>query len=166
GWRRAVEAVARLVMVPVVIRVLAAAVEGVVLGSFRGDGVRGVLLDQRLAIGDRYLVIVRMDLAEGEEPVAVAAIIDERRLKRRLDPGYLGEIDVAAELLSCSGLEIEFPNPVAAYDDHPGLLRMGGVDEHFVVGHLLQSLWHRPVRQEFQCRDAEVAAEPVGAKAE
>ena len=37
-------------------------------------------LDQGLTVGDRDLVIVGMDFAEGEEAVAVAAIFDEGRL--------------------------------------------------------------------------------------
>jgi hypothetical protein len=37
-------------------------------------------------------------------------------------------------LLALRGLEIEFFDAVAAQDDHPGFLRMGRVDEHF-VGH-------------------------------
>jgi hypothetical protein len=40
-----------------------------------------------------------MDLVEGEKSVAVAAIIHESGLQRRLDPRYFGEIDIAAELL-------------------------------------------------------------------
>ena len=43
-------------------------------------------LDQRLPVGDRDLVVVGMDFRKGEEAVAVAAVIDERRLQRRLDP--------------------------------------------------------------------------------
>src|SRR6202045_4847727 len=38
-------------------------------------------LDQRLAIGDRNLIIVRMDFAKGQKAVAVAAIFDEGRLQ-------------------------------------------------------------------------------------
>ena len=40
-----------------------------------------------------------MDFAEGEEAVAIAAIVDESGLKRRFDAGYLGEVDVSADLL-------------------------------------------------------------------
>ena len=47
-------------------------------------------LDQRLPVGDRDLVIVRMDFGERQEAVAVAAVLDERRLQRRFDPRYLG----------------------------------------------------------------------------
>ena len=75
-----------------------------------------------------------MDFAEGQEAVAVAAVVDERRLQRRLDARYLGEIDVAAKLFAVSGLEVEFFDAIAAQHHHPGLLRMGRVDKHF-VGH-------------------------------
>ncbi len=75
-----------------------------------------------------------MDFAEGEEAVAIAAVVDEGGLQRRLDARDLGEIDVAAQLLAVGGLEVEFFDPIAAQHDHPGLLRVGRVDEHF-VGH-------------------------------
>ncbi len=93
-----------------------------------------LFLDQRLPVGDRDLIIVGMDFAEGEEAVAVAAIIDERRLQRRFDARDFGEIDVAAKLFTLRRLEVEFLDTVAAQDNHPGFLRMGRVDEHF-VGH-------------------------------
>ena len=38
-------------------------------------------LDQGLTVGDRDLIIVRMDFGEGEKAVPVAAVIDEGRLK-------------------------------------------------------------------------------------
>ena len=50
----------------------------------------GVGVEQRLPVGDRDLVVVRMDFREREEAVAVAAVLDEGRLKRRLDAGDLG----------------------------------------------------------------------------
>ena len=52
---------------------------------------------QRLAILDRDLVIVGMDFAERQKSVAIAAVVDERRLKGGFDPRDLGEIDVAFE---------------------------------------------------------------------
>ena len=55
-----------------------------------------LLVDERLPVRERYLVVVGMDFAEGEEAVAVAAILDERRLQGRLYPRDLGEVDVAA----------------------------------------------------------------------
>ena len=75
-----------------------------------------------------------MDFAEGEEAVAVAAVVDEGGLQRRLDARHLGEIDVAAKLFTVGGFEVEFFDAVAAQNHHPGLLRVGRIDEHF-VGH-------------------------------
>lgn len=102
---------------------------GFAMGLFFG-------LDQRLPVGDRDLVVIRMDFAEGEEAVAVAAILDEGRLQRGFDPGDLGEVDVPAQLLALRGLEIKLFDAVAANHDDPGLLRVGGVDQH-LVGHVL-----------------------------
>ena len=89
---------------------------------------------QGLPVGDGDLVIIGVDLAEGEEAVAVAAIVDERRLKRRFDPDDLGEIDVPAKLFLVGGFEIELFDSVPANHHDPGLFRVGGVDKH-LVGH-------------------------------
>ena len=53
------------------------------LGAQRGFFLRmgALFLQQRLAILARDLIIVGMDFAEGEEAVAVAAIIDEGGLE-------------------------------------------------------------------------------------
>jgi len=91
-------------------------------------------LDQRLTIGDRDLVIIGMNFAEGEEAVAIAAIFDEGGLQRRFDARDLRQIDVAAQLFALRGLEIKFFDAVAANHNDPGLLRVGGIDKHF-VGH-------------------------------
>ena len=53
-------------------------------------GVLGLFAEQGFAVFLRNLVIIRVDFAESEEAVAIAAIIDERRLERGFDPGYLG----------------------------------------------------------------------------
>ena len=100
---------------------------GLAMGAF-------VRLDQRLAIGDRNLIIVRMDFAEGEKAVTVAAIFDEGGLQRRLYARDLGEVDVAAQLFALGGLEIKFFDAIAADHYDPGLFRVGGIDQHF-VGH-------------------------------
>ena len=113
----------------------AAAVVGAVLALFLGLAVRALVgLDQRLTVGDRDLIVVRMDFAERQEAVAVAAIFDERRLQRRFYARDLGEIDIAAELLALGSLEIKFFDAVAADHNDPGLFRVGGVDQH-LVGH-------------------------------
>ena len=67
----------------------------------------GLHLDQALPIGDRDLVIVGMDFAEGEEAVAVAAIFDEGGLQARLYADNLGKVDVALELSLGRGLDVE-----------------------------------------------------------
>jgi hypothetical protein len=108
---------------------------GAVFGFFLGLAMRAFIgFDQRLAVGDRDLVIVGMDFAESQEAVAIAAIFDEGGLQRRLYACDLGEVDIAAQLLALGGLEIKFFDAIAAHHDDPGLFRVGGIDQHF-VGH-------------------------------
>jgi hypothetical protein len=112
-----------------------AASAGAVLALFFGLAMGALVgLDQGLTIGDRNLIIVGVDFAEGEEAVAVAAIFDEGRLQRRLYARDLGEIDIAAQLFALGGLEIKFFDAIAADHDNPGLFRVGSIDQHF-VGH-------------------------------
>jgi hypothetical protein len=55
-----------------------AAAVGTILGFLFGFAVRALVrLDQRLPVGDRNLIIIGVDFAEGQEAVAVAAILDE-----------------------------------------------------------------------------------------
>ena len=93
-------------------------------------GVLGLLAKQRFAVGLGDLVIIGVDFAEGQEAVAIAAIIDERRLERRFDPGDLGEIDIAFELLVLGGFEVKLLDPVSFDDRDPGLFRVARVDQH------------------------------------
>jgi hypothetical protein len=93
-----------------------------------------VRVDQRLPVGNRDLIIIGMDFAERQEAVAVAAVLDERRLKRRLNARHLGKIDISAKLFSLRRLEIKFFDSIAAQNDDPGFLRVRRVDKHF-VGH-------------------------------
>jgi hypothetical protein len=90
--------------------------------------------DQRLTVGDGDLIVVGMNFAERQKAVAIAAILDERRLQRRLHACDFGEIDVAAQLFALRGLEIKLFDAISANHDNPGLFRVGGVDQHF-VGH-------------------------------
>jgi hypothetical protein len=115
----------------------AAAAVGAVLALFLGFAM-GLFfgLDQRLPVGDRDLVVVGMDFAEGEEAVAVAAIFNESGLERGFDPCDLGEVDIPAQLLALRGLEIKLFDAIAADHDDPGLFRVGGIDQH-LVGHVL-----------------------------
>ena len=112
-----------------------AAVAGAVLALFLGLAMGAFLgLDQRLTVGDRDLVIVGMDFAEGQKSVAVATIFDEGGLQRRLYARDFGEVDITAQLLAVGGLEIKFLDAIAADHDNPGLFRVGSIDQH-LVGH-------------------------------
>ena len=91
-------------------------------------GVAGLLLEERLPVGEGDLVVVGVDLVEGQEAVAVAAVLDEGRLERRLHPGDLGEIDVAAQLTPVGGFEVELLDPRPVDRDDSGLLRVHRVD--------------------------------------
>ena len=74
----------------------------VVLGSLgvsRPALLLGLFVEQGLTVGDRDLIVVGVNFSKGEEAVAVAAVIHEGRLKRRLNARHLGEIDIAPELL-------------------------------------------------------------------
>ena len=103
----------------------------VILGALRRcGGMFGLFAKQRLAIFLRNLVIVGVDFAEGQEAVAIAAIFDERRLQRRFDAGYLGQIDIALELLVLGGLEIKLLDAVSLGDRDPGFFPVPRVDQH------------------------------------
>jgi hypothetical protein len=107
----------------------AATMVGAIFAFFLGLAMGALIgLDQRLTVGNRDLVIIGMDFAEGQEAVAIAAIFDEGGLKRRFDAGDLGEVDVAAQLLALGGLEVKFFDAVAADHNDPGLFRVGGID--------------------------------------
>jgi hypothetical protein len=55
---------------------------GTVFGLFLGLAVGAFVgLDQGLTVGDRDLIIIGMDFAEGQKAVAVTAILDEGRLQ-------------------------------------------------------------------------------------
>ena len=113
----------------------AAAVTGTVFGFFLGLAMGAFVgLDQGLTVGDRNLIIIGMDFAEGQEAMAVAAILYEGRLQRWLYARNLGEVDIAAQLLALGGFEIKFLDAIAADHNDPGLFRVGSIDQHF-VGH-------------------------------
>ena len=60
----------------------AATVAGAVFGFFLGLAMGAFIgFDQRLSVGDRDLVIIGMDFAEGQKAVTVAAIFDEGGLQ-------------------------------------------------------------------------------------
>ncbi len=104
----------------------------IVLGCGRGFFLF-LFLDEGQAVGNRDLVIIRMDFREGQEAVAVAAIFNEGCLERRLHAGYLGEIDVALEGFAGRAFEIEFFNAASAGHHDAGFLALAGIDEHLAA---------------------------------
>ena len=94
----------------------------------------GGLAVDSLAIAYRDPEIVGMNLAEREEPMSDAAVIDERGLQRRLDAGDFSEVDVAFYLSLCGRFEIKLFETVAAEHHNPGLFRVSGIDKH-AFGH-------------------------------
>src|SRR6185437_12680481 len=74
----------------------------IVLRSLRGRGAALLLgfgLEKRLTIGDRNLIIIRMNFSKGQEAVPVPAVIDESGLQRRFYARDLGEVNIPAKLL-------------------------------------------------------------------
>jgi len=131
----ALNAIAMAAAAGVAVARTAAVAVGTVFAFFLGLAMGALIrLDQRLTVSNRNLIIVRMNFAEGEEAVAIAAILDERRLQRRFYARDLGEVDVAAQLLALGGLEIKLFDAIAANHNDPGLFRVSGIDQHF-VGH-------------------------------
>ncbi len=93
---------------------------------------KSLLLQKRLAIGDWNLVVIRMNFGKSEEAVTIAAIIDERGLKRRFDPRHFREVDIAPQRPFACRLEVELFDPITPEHHHPGFFRVRGVDDHFV----------------------------------
>src|SRR5262249_20799442 len=88
------------------------------------------LADQRFTIGDRDPVVIGMDFAEGQEAMAIAAIFHEAGLERGLHPRDRGELHVACERPAAGYFDVElFKFPAVQHRD-PGLLRVGGIDQH------------------------------------
>ena len=85
----AVVAVVAIVAIFVVVIVVVIAKVGAAQPLFLG-GMLGLFGEQGVAVGLGDLVVIGMDFAEREKAVAIAAVIDERRLQRRFDPRDLG----------------------------------------------------------------------------
>ena len=97
--------------------------------------------NQRKAVGHRNLVVIGVDFVERQETMAIAAIVNERRLKRRFYPCYFCEVDVASKLAAGLGFKVEFLNLVSVNHHNAGFFRVGGVDKHF-LSHCV--LFHAP----------------------
>ncbi len=80
---------------------------GTILLLLLAPRVLGLHLDQTLPVGDGDLVVVGMDLAKGEEAMAVAAILDEGGLEAGFYANHLGQVDIALELSLGRSLDVE-----------------------------------------------------------
>src|SRR5215468_4381281 len=85
---------------------MTAAASGAVFGvSISRPLIALFLCDQRLAVGDRDLIVIGMNFRERQKAMTVAAVVDEGRLQRRLNARDLGEVDVTAKLLAVGAFE-------------------------------------------------------------
>ncbi len=73
-----------------------------------------LLLEQGEAVGDRDLVVIRVDLGKGQKAMAITAVIDEGRLERGLHARDLGEVNITSQRHFIGGFEIEFLDFVTA----------------------------------------------------
>ena len=89
-----------------------------------------LLREQAFAVGDGDLIVVGVDFAEREEPVTVAAVIDECGLQRRFDADDFSEVDVAFDLLLCRCLYIKFLKARSIQNHHASFLGVRGIDQH------------------------------------
>jgi hypothetical protein len=89
-----------------------------------------ILAHQGFAVGDRDAIVIGMDFAEGQEAMAVAAILNKSGLQGRFDPGYLSEIDIAFKRVPAGDFDVELFKPAAIHHRNAGFFRVGGVDQH------------------------------------
>ena len=73
-----------------------------------------------------------MNFREGEEAVAVAAIIDKGGLERGLHPRDLCKVNIAAQLFLVLRFEIELLYTISANDNDACLFFVRRVDKHFI----------------------------------
>ena len=64
--------------------------------------------------------------------MAVSAVIHKGRLQRRLDPCYLGKIDISGKLPAVFRFKVKFLNLVSVNHHDAGFFRVGGIDKHFL----------------------------------
>src|SRR5262245_10640490 len=70
------------VSAPAAVPAVAAVAAAPVVGFGLGRPLHALLfLEQRLPVGNGDLIVVRMNFREGEEAVAIAAVVDEGRLQ-------------------------------------------------------------------------------------
>ena len=86
-----------------------------------------LILDAALAAVAIAQILPR-DFLEGQEAVAIRAVVNKTSLEARLDAGDDGFIDVALALFLARGLDVEVDQFLAIDDPDPEFLRLGGVE--------------------------------------
>ena len=87
-------------------------------------------VDAGLAGGDAFGEILLGDFLEGQEAVAVFAVVDEAGLKAGLHARDHGLVDVALALLASFDLDLVVEELLSIDDGKAPLFRLRGVDEH------------------------------------
>ena len=105
---------------------------------FLKPGLLGLKVQQPLPVGDRNLIVIRVDFAERQEAMPVAAILDEGRLQTRFHPHDLGEVYIAFELAFRRRLDIKVFEAIPVQNHDAGFFRVRGIDQH-TLGHQEQN---------------------------
>jgi hypothetical protein len=70
------------------------------------------------------------DFLEGQETVALGAVVDEHRLERGLDAGDDCLVDVALALFFAGGLNVEVDEFLTVNYGDPEFFRLGRIEKH------------------------------------
>ena len=76
--------------------------------------------------------ILRIYVAQGKEPVLLAAVIHEGSLESPLHFLHDSLVDIAVDGVADGHLDVELHQFAVIQDGHPFLLRMHGIDQHFL----------------------------------
>ena len=87
-------------------------------------------MDARGAHVDAFLEVLAGDFLEGQEAVAIFAVIDEARFERRLDARHDSLVDVAFALLASGGFDIDVDEFLSIDDGDAQFLLLRRVEQH------------------------------------
>src|SRR5699024_8576914 len=82
------------------------------------------------AAADAGLVVIAGDFLQRQEAVAVAAVLDEGRFKRGLEPGDAALVDVGLLLFLGRLFDVDVVQVLAVHDRHAQFFGLRGVDQH------------------------------------
>ncbi|GAA10146.1 hypothetical protein ATPR_3150 [Acetobacter tropicalis NBRC 101654] len=103
---------------------------GPVVGIIQQGFFFGLQGEQLFTVGNRNLVVVRVDFAKGQKTMAVAAIFNKGGLKAGLYANNAGKVDVSFELLFCSRFNIIIFKSVSIHNDNARFFRVRRIDQH------------------------------------